>query len=159
MKSMDVEKKIKDLKITIPTLSKPVGAYVPAVKSGNFVYTSGQLPFVDGRLIFKGRVGKEVTTENAQKAAKAALINALAAIQWLLRDLNKIRRILKLTGYVCSAVGYNDQAVVMNAASELLLQIFGNEIGAHARTTIGNLELPMGSCLELDLMVEVHGHL
>lgn len=150
-----VEKKIKELKLALPVLAKPVGVYVPAVKSGNWVVTSGQLPLADGRLTFKGRVGKEVTTENAQKAAKIALINALAAVQWAIKDLDRIQKIVRMNGYVCSAVDYHDHSKVMNAASELLLQIFGDEVGAHSRVSIGCLELPMGSCLELDLTVEI----
>lgn len=152
---MDFEKTIKDLKLVIPALEKPTNLYIPAVKTGNQVYTSGQLPLVDGRLIFKGRVGKEVTTENAQRAAKAAIVNALAAVKWVIHDLNRIKKIIRVNGYVCSAIGYNDQAKVMNAASELLLQIFGNEAGSHSRVSIGVLELPMGACVEIDLVVEV----
>ncbi len=153
---MSIEKKIKDLKLDIPILGKPVGLYVPAVKSGHLVYTSGQLPFApDGRLLFPGRVGKEVTLENGQRAAKAALLNALAAVKWAIQDLNKIKQIVRLTGYVTSAIGFNDQAKVMNAASELLLQIFGEENGAHSRVSVGVLELPMNSSVELDLIVEV----
>lgn len=152
---MDFEKQIKELKLTIPSLAKPVGQYVPAVKTGHLVYTSGQLPTSDGRLDFKGRVGKEVTTENAQRAAKIAVINALAAVKWVIRDLNRIQKIVRLNGFVCSAIDYYDHAKVLNGASELLIQIFGDEVGAHSRATVGVLELPMGSCVELDLIVEV----
>lgn len=152
---MDIEKRLKELKIVIPTLAKPVGLYVPAVQTGSLVYTSGQLPFADGRLTFKGRVGKEVTSDNAKRAAKIALTNALAAIRWVVKDLNKIKKIIKLSGYVCSAIDFNDQPAVMNAASEMLLDIFGEQVGSHARLAIGCLELPMGSCVELDLIVEV----
>lgn len=152
---MDFEKRIKELKLVIPTLSKPIGSYVPAVKTGKLIYSSGQLPLTDGRLIFKGRIGKEVSTENGKKAAKTALINALAAIKWVTTDLNKIKKIVRLTGNINSAIGYEDQAKVMNAPSELLLEIFGDEVGAHSRVTVGCLELPMGACVELDLIVEV----
>lgn len=152
---MDVEKNIKDLKLTIPTLVKPVGTYLPAVKSGNLVFTSCQLPLVDGRLIFKGRVGKEVSTENAQHASKAALINTLAALKWAIHDLNRVKKIVRLTCNVCSAIDYYDQPKVANAASELLIQIFGDEVGSHSRVTIGCLELPMGACVGLDIIAEV----
>lgn len=152
---MDYEKRIKELKLVVPHLTKPIGSYIPAVKVGNLVYTSGQLPLTDGRLIFKGRVGKEVSTENAQRAAKAALINCLAAIRWVTKDLNRIKKIVRLTGNVCSAIGYYDQAKVMNAASDLLLGMFGDTVGAHSRVTVGCLELPMGACIELDMIVEV----
>lgn len=152
---MDFEKKIKDLKLFIPSLSKPIGSYVPAVKTGNLVFTSGQLPLSDGRLDFKGRVGKEVTTENAQRAVKIAVINALAAIKWSISDLSRIKKIVRLNCFVCSAIDYHDHPKVANAGSDLLLEIFGEDIGAHSRVTIGVLELPMGSCVELDLVVEV----
>lgn len=152
---MDIDKKLKELRVEIPELSKPAGYYQPAVRTGSLVYTSGQLPLVDNRLIFPGRVGKEVNTENAQKAAKAALVNALAAVKWLTHDLGKIKKIVRLSAQVCSAIGYTDHAKVANGASELLLQIFGDEIGAHSRVTVGCLELPMGACVELDLIVEV----
>ena len=152
---MDFEKQIKDLKLVIPTLAKPVGQYIPAVKTGHLVYTSGQLPTSDGRLDFKGRVGKEVTTENAQRASKIAVINALAAVKWAVHDLNRIKKIVRLNGFVCSAIDYYDHAKVLNGASELLIQIFGDETGSHSRVTVGVLELPMGSCVELDLIVEV----
>ncbi len=152
---MDIQKNLKELKIDIPTLAKPAGSYVPAVKTGNMVYTSGQLPLIDGRIIFPGRVGKDVTTENAQRATKAALVNALAAAQWILGNLSKVKQIVRLTGYVCCAIDYHDQAKVMNAASEMLLQIFGEEIGSHSRVTVGCLELPMKAVVELDLIIQV----
>ena len=152
---MKIEDNLKLLKITIPQLAKPVGTYVPAIRTGHLVFTSGQLPLTDGRLNFKGRVGKEVRIEKGQRAVKIAVINALSAVQWVVGDLNKVKKVVKLTGYVCSAIGFNDQAKVMNAGSELLTQIFGEEEGAHARTTIGCIELPLGSCVEVDLIVEV----
>lgn len=152
---MDFEKQILSLKLAIPSLSPPIGTYVPAVKTGNLVYTSGQLPLSDGRLLFKGRVGKEVSIENAQRASKAALINTLAAVKWLIGDLNRIKKIVRLNGYINSAIGFLDQPKVLNSASDLLLQIFGETTGSHSRTAIGVLELPMGACVELDLIVEV----
>lgn len=152
---MEIEKKIRSLKLAVPTLAKPVGSYIPAVKTGNLVYTSGQLPLSDGRIIFPGRVGKDVTTENAQVATKTCLINALAAIKWVAKDLDHIKKVVRLNGYVCCAIEYYDQAKVLNAASELLVQIFGDQIGSHSRVTVGVLELPMNACVELDLIVEV----
>lgn len=152
---MNFEQRLKELKLDVPVLSKPAGVYLPAVKTGNLVFSSGQLPLADNRLTFKGRVGKEVSADNAQRAAKIATLNALAAIKWSIGDLNKIKKIVRLTGYICSAIGWNDQAKVMNSASELLIDIFGEEVGSHSRVSIGVLELPMGACLELDLIVEV----
>ncbi len=152
---MPINKRLKELKISIPELAKPVGSYIPAVKTGNLIYTSGQLPLVDGRVIFPGRVGKDVTTENAQRAAKAALVNALAAIQWLCGDLAKVKKIVRMNGYVCSAIDYHEHAKVMNAASDMLTDIFGDVIGSHSRVTIGVLELPMKAAVEVEIIAEI----
>lgn len=152
----DYEKRIKELKLDVPFLVKPVGLYLPAVQTGKLVFSSGQLPLADGgRLAFKGRVGKEVSIENAERAAKIAVINCLSAIRWAIGDLNKIARCIRLNGYVCSAIGFNDQSKVINAASDLLIQIFGEENGSHSRVSIGVLELPMGAAVEIDLIVEL----
>jgi len=153
---IDYEKQIKALKLDVPTLAKPVGLYVPAVQTGKLVFSSGQLPLADGgRLAFKGRVGKEVTVENGERAAKISLLNCLSAIRWAIGDLNKIKKCVRLNGYVCSAIGFNDQSKVINAASDLLIQIFGEENGTHSRASIGVLELPMGAAVEIDLIVEI----
>lgn len=152
-----IQKRMQELKIPLPELTKPVGAYVPAVRVGNLVYSSGQLPLSDNRLIFPGRVGKEVTPENAQRAAKAAVINALAAIHWCIRDLDKIEKIVRLNAHVCASIGYLELAKIINPASDLLSEIFGDEIGSHSRVTVGCLELPLGACVEIDLIAAVKG--
>lgn len=149
----DIEKKAKSLKIEIPHLSKPIGSYQPAVRWQNVVFTSGQLAFFDGRIIYPGRVGKEVSLENAQRAAKRATANALASIRWACQSLNYIEQIIKLEGYVLSAVGFQDQAKVINAASEMLLDLFGPQKGAHARVSVGCLELPQNASVEISLTV------
>lgn len=147
--------KIQKLKLDLPTLSPSIGLYKPAIRSGNLVYTSGQLPLTEGRLNFKGRVGKEVSLEQGQRAAKLALVNCLAAVQSVLGDLNKVKQVVRMNAFICSAVDFNDQPKLANAASELLQQIFGETKGAHSRTAIGCLELPMGSPVEIDLIVEI----
>lgn len=152
---MKVEQKIKELRMNLVDIVKPQGLYVPAVKSGNLIITSGQLPFQDQRLLFPGRVGKEVSIENAQRAAKVAVLNCLAVIRYLIRDLDKIKRVVRVNGFVCSALGFNDQPRVMNGASEFLVDIFGDVIGAHTRCAIGCFELPLGSSVEVDMTVEV----
>lgn len=152
---MSIRDRIRELKLTVPSLVKPQGLYVPAVKSGKHIMTSGQLPMVDGRLIFKGRVGKEVTLDNAKRAARAAVCNVLAAVEWAAGDLDRVKQVLRMNGYVCSAIGFQDQPKVLNDASELLIQVFGEDVGAHTRTAIGCLELPLGACVEIDLLVEV----
>lgn len=151
---MSIEDRLKELKIAIPELAKPIGSYVPAVKTGHLIYTAGQLPLVDGRVIFPGRAGKDVSIENAQRAAKAAMINCLAAAKWLIGDLNKIKKIVRLNGHVCSAIDFHDQAKIMNAASDLIVDIFGEEIGCHSRVTVGTLELPLKAVIEIDMIAE-----
>ena len=152
---MDYEKRARELKRPIPSLAKPVGLYKPAVRAGKLVHTSGQLPLSDNRLVHKGRLGQSVSLEHAQLAAKIALVNCLAAVKYEINDLNKIKQIVRLNGFVSSSIDFYDQPKVLNAASELLLQIFGDQVGAHTRTAIGCLELPMGACCELDLIVEI----
>ncbi len=152
---MRIEKRIKELKLTLVELSKPQGLYLPATKCGNLIITSGQLPIQDQRNIFPGRVGKVVSLENAQLAAKAAVMNCLSAIKWVCHDLDKIKKIVRMNGYVCSALGFGDQPKVMNAASELLIDIFGEEIGQHTRCALGVFELPLGSSVEIDITVQV----
>lgn len=152
---MDYEKRIRELKLELPVMAKPVGLYLPAVCAGKLVYTSGQLAMSDGRVAFKGRVGKEVSLKNAGRAAKIALMNALAAIKWAIGDLGKIKKIIRLNGFISSALDFIDQPKVLNAASELLLEIFGDEVGGHSRVAVGCLELPMQSCVEVDLIAEI----
>lgn len=150
-----IEKRIKELKMEVVELPPAQGIYVPAVQYGNIITTSGQLPLQAGRLIHPGRVGKDVTLEQAQRASKIALMNAISAVRSLVRDLDKVKKIIRLNGFVCSAIDFNDQPKVMNGASELLIDIFGQEIGSHTRCALGVIELPMRSCVELDLTVEI----
>ena len=152
---MSVNQRLKEHRIQIPSLSAPVGNYLSAVRTGDLIYTSGQLPMVDGRLMFTGRVGKDVSIENAQRAARAATLNALGAVKGIVGDLEKIKKVVRLNGYVCSALDFNEQHRVMNAASDLLVDIFGEEVGKHSRIAIGCLELPLVSCLEIDLICQV----
>ena len=152
---MKIEKRIKELKLTLVELVNPIGLYVPATQVNDLVVTSGQLPFVDRRLIFPGRVGKEVNLENAQRAAKAAVLNCLAAVRYVCGDLDRVVKIVRMNGFVCSALDFNDHPAVMNAASELLIEIFGEEIGRHTRCALGVFELPMKACVEVDLTVQI----
>jgi len=152
---MKIEKRMKELRCTLVELAKPQGLYVPAKRYGDLVTTSGQLPFQDQRLIFPGRVGSEVSYENAQRAAKAALVNCLSAIKYVCGDLDKIKQVVRLNGFVRSAPTFSDQPGVLNAASQLLLDIFGEVMGSHTRCAIGVYELPLKSCIELDLTVQI----
>ncbi|MCR8694446.1 MULTISPECIES: RidA family protein [Rhodococcus] len=145
--------RLTELGITLPPVAAPVAAYVPAVRNGDVVYTSGQLPLVDGKLTHTGKVGAAVSAEEAKTAARTAALNALAAVDALV-GLDNIASVVKVVGFVASAEGFTGQPGVINGASELLGEIFG-EVGAHARSAVGVAELPLGAPVEVELMVEV----
>ena len=150
---MNPEAKLAAMGLALPPPPKPVGAYVPAVRSGNLVFVSGQLPMRDGELLVKGRVGSEVSVEEARACAQQAALNALAAVAAETGGLKHVARIVRVTGYVASAPGFTDQALVLNAASELLVEVFG-EAGRHSRAAVGAAELPLGAPVELELVIE-----
>jgi enamine deaminase RidA (YjgF/YER057c/UK114 family) len=152
---MTIEAKISQLGFKLPPPPKPAAAYVPAAKVGNLVFTAGMLPILEGRAAFFGKVGKELTLEEAGHAAELALLNGLAAIKGLVGDLDKVARIVKLSGYVNSAPGFTEQHKVLNYASEILIKVFDG-LGHHARIAVGMAELPLNVCIELDLVVEVY---
>ena len=144
-----------ELKITLPEAPKPVAAYVPAVKTGNLVYVSGQIPFQDGKLLATGPVPSQTSLNEAQEAAKQCVLNALAILDYTLRgDLDRIRRIVKLGVFVYSDSDFTEQPKVANGASELLQEIFG-ESGRHARAAVGSVALPLGASVEVEMIVEV----
>ncbi len=145
--------KLTELGITLPTVAAPVAAYVPAVRTGNQVWTSGQLPFIDGALPVTGKVGAEVSAEEAEGLARTSALNALAAVDALV-GIDRVTRILKIVGFVSSAEGFSGQPGVINGASDLMGEIFG-EAGAHARSAVGVSELPLNSPVEVELIVEV----
>jgi enamine deaminase RidA (YjgF/YER057c/UK114 family) len=148
-----IEARLKELGIALPEVARPVAAYVPAVRSGAYVYVSGQLPVVGGRPTVTGKVGAEVSPEAAKLAARTAGINALAALASV-ASLEKVKRIVKVTGYVASAVGFTGQPAVVNGASELFKEVFGSA-GEHARAAVGVAELPLGVPVEIELLAEV----
>ncbi|GAB3281848.1 RidA family protein [Parasphingorhabdus pacifica] len=145
--------RLAELGITLPTVPSPVAAYVPAVRSGSVVYTSGQVPLVDGKLGQTGKVGAEVSAEDAQQHARTCALNALAAVDSLV-GLDSIVRIVKVVGFVASAEGFSGQPAVINGASDLLGEVFG-EAGEHARSAVGVAELPIGAPVEVEMIVEV----
>ncbi|MGQ4600852.1 Atu1372/SO_1960 family protein [Nocardia sp. R6R-6] len=147
------EKNLAELGLTLPPVVVPLAAYVPAVRTGSLVYTSGQLPFVEGRLTSVGKVGAEVSSEEAAQAARLCALNALAAVHDLV-GLDAVVRIVKVVGFVASAPGFNEQPVVINGASEFLGQVFG-DAGKHARSAVGVAELPRNTPVEVELIVEV----
>jgi enamine deaminase RidA (YjgF/YER057c/UK114 family) len=148
-----VEQRLAGLGLKLPEVAAPVAAYVPAVVSGSYVYTSGQLPFVDGKLPSAGKVGAAVTAEEAAELARMCAVNALAAVKSVIGDLDRITRIVKVVGFVASAPEFTGQPAVINGASELLGKAFG-EAGAHARSAVGVAVLPLDSPVEVELIAE-----
>ena len=142
------------LGLTLPTVVTPLAAYVPAVRTGSTVYTAGQLPMADGQLLSAGKVGAEVGAAEAAVLARTCALNALAAAASVAGGVSAISRVVKLTGFVASAPGFAGQPQVVNGASELLLEIFG-EAGQHARSAVGVAELPLNAPVEIELIVEV----
>lgn len=151
---MDFSAKLQELGIELPSVAAPVAAYVPAVKAGDFVYTSGQLPFVEGKLAVTGLVGDDVDADSAYQQARIATLNALAAVHDLV-GIDNVTKIVKVNGFVASAKGFNGQPGVLNGASDLLGEVFGPEVGAHARAAVGVAELPLGAPVEVEIIVQV----
>ena len=149
-----VEAKIKELGFILPEPAKPLAAYIPAIKIDKLVYTSGQLPGVNGQLKYKGKVGYNVSEADAQKAAELSLLNCLAVIKSVCGDLEQIEQVVKLTVFVNSANGFTNQPKVANGASELLLKIFG-DAGKHVRSAVGVNELPIDAALEIEMVVKL----
>lgn len=148
-----IEARLAELGLTLPPVAAPVAAYVPAVITGNYVYTSGQLPFVDGKLTATGKVGAEISAEDAKALAAICAINALAAVKSVIGDLDRVARIVKVGGFVASDPSFTGQPGVINGASELLGEVFG-EAGVHARAAVGVSVLPLDSPVEVELIAE-----
>jgi enamine deaminase RidA (YjgF/YER057c/UK114 family) len=148
------EERVAEMGLQIPPLATAVAAYVPAVRTGSYVYVSGQLPWRDGELIRTGKVGADVTPEDAYECARQCALNALAAVRSQVGDLSAVTQVVKLVGFVASDVGFTGQPQVVNGASELLGQIFG-DIGQHARSAVGVAVLPLDTPVEVELIVEV----
>ena len=146
------EARVRELGIRIPTLPPPVAIYVPAVRTGDLVFASGQTPTVDGVLQVQGKLGGEVSIEQGQQAARLAALNCVAEVRGLLGSLDRVARIVRLTGFVASATGFAQQPAVVNGASQLIEEVFG-EAGRHARSAIGVAELPGGAPVEIELIV------
>ena len=149
----DVRAKLAEIGLTLPVAAKPVAAYVPAIRTGNIVFTAGQLPLVNGAMPATGKVGDKVTIEEAKKLAEVCALNALAAVETV-ADVNKIVKVVRVVGYVNGVAGFTSQPAVVNGASELFIQIFG-EAGKHARSAVGIAELPLDAPVELELTVEM----
>ncbi|HSU72089.1 MAG TPA: RidA family protein [Micrococcaceae bacterium] len=148
-----VETRLQELGLSLPAVAAPVAAYVPAVISGNQVYTSGQLPFIEGKLPATGKVGAAVSAEDAKSLAATCAVNALAAVKSVIGDLDRITRIVKVVGFVSSDPSFTGQPGVINGASELLGQVLG-DAGVHARSAVGVAVLPLDSPVEVELIAE-----
>jgi enamine deaminase RidA (YjgF/YER057c/UK114 family) len=148
------EQRLEALGLTLPAVAQPLAAYVPAARSGNFVYTAGQIPVVDGQLLSTGKVGADIGAVEAAALARTCALNALAAVVSVTGSLSAVRRIVKVTGFVASAPDFTGQAQVVNGASELLLEVFG-EAGRHARSAVGTAVLPLDAPVEIELIAEV----
>jgi enamine deaminase RidA (YjgF/YER057c/UK114 family) len=151
---MTVEEKLETLNVKLPPAPQPIGAYVPAVRAGRLVFLAAQIPTKDGKPIVTGKLGAGLTVESVGEAVRVATLNALSALKSVVGELDKVTRVVKLTGYIASAPGFTEQPEVLNHASKLLLAAFG-ERGRHARAAVGVAELPRGVPVELDLLFEV----
>jgi enamine deaminase RidA (YjgF/YER057c/UK114 family) len=149
-----IENRLNQLNLNLPEIPKPLAAYISAKQSGKLVFTAGQLPMVNGELVSAGLLGQDVNVEDANKAARICTLNALAAIKGAIGDLDRIKQIVRVVGYVASVPTFTQQPAVVNGASELLLDIFG-EAGKHARSAVGMAVLPLNASVEIELTVEV----
>jgi enamine deaminase RidA (YjgF/YER057c/UK114 family) len=150
-----IEARLRELGVELPAAVAPIANYVPFVRSGSWLIISGQLPLDNGRLpdAFKGKLGKDIFNEAGQQAARLAAINVLAQAQVALGDLDRVRRVLRLGGFINAAPGFTALPAVMNGASDLMVQVFGDH-GRHARTTVGVSELPLDAAVEIEAMIE-----
>lgn len=151
---MSAEENIEKLGLSIPEPPTPIGAYLPCVRSGKLLFVSGVLPMVDGKLRYKGKLGLELGISDGYEAAGVACLNALAILRRELGSLNDVKRVVKVTGYVACSTGFYDQPKVVNGASDLLAEVFG-EKGKHARAAVGCASLPGDSPVEIEMIVEV----
>lgn len=150
---MSVEARLAALGLELPEVATPAGAYVPAVISGNLVFTAGQIPLVDGKLMAEGRLGAEITAEAGNEIAQRCALNAIAAVKSVLGDLGRVKKVVKVVGFVASTPEFTAQPGVVNGASELLQAAFG-DAGIHARSAVGVAVLPLNSPVEVELIVE-----
>jgi enamine deaminase RidA (YjgF/YER057c/UK114 family) len=154
MSKVNIRKKLKEMGLELPVAAVPLAAYVPAVKTGKLVFTAGQLPMVNGAIPITGKVGAEVSVEQAKELAQICALNALAALN-LVADVDDVARIVRVVGYVNGAPGFVNQPAVVNGASELLLALWGDVNGKHARSALGVAELPLNSPVEVELTFEL----
>ena len=151
---MNIEKRLAELGITLPDSSPPKAMYIPVKQTGNLLFVAGQIPVKDGVMLHPGHVGEEVTLEQAQEAAAQCIVNMLSALRVYLGDLDKVKNVIKVQAFVSSKTSFNQQHIVVNAASQLLYDVFG-EAGRHARTAVGVNQLPMDAPVEIEAIIEI----
>jgi len=151
---MSFEAKLKQLNIVLPAAPQPVASYIPAVRAGDLLFLSGTGPFKDGKIVFAGKLGRDLTVEQGYEAARLTVLNALAIVRKELGSLDRVLRIVRVSGHVASADGFTQQPAVINGASEWLVEIFG-EAGRHARLALGAAELPLNMAIELELILQI----
>lgn len=151
---MPVEENLQSMGYVLPAVAKPVASYVPAVRTGNLIFVSGQVPTESGQMKWHGQVGADLSEDDAYDAARTAALNALAALKSVAGDLDNVRRIVRVTGYVSSDPGFTNQSVVVDGASDFLVKLFGDR-GQHARVAIGVAALPLDAPVEIELIAEV----
>jgi enamine deaminase RidA (YjgF/YER057c/UK114 family) len=151
---MSVDTRLQRLGLQLPAAPQPVASYIPAVRSGNLLFLSGVLPFHEGKVRPIGKLGRDVTPEQGKEASRRALLNALAIVREALGTLDHVTQVVRMVGHVASAEGFTQQPIVVNGASDLLVEIFG-EAGRHARVAVGVAELPLNAPVELELIIEV----
>jgi len=149
-----VEKKLKEMGITLPEAAKPIASYVTTVRTGNLLYTAGHIPYNDGKTKLTGKLGKDLSVEEGNKGARNVALNCLASVKASIGNLDKVKRVVKVLGMVNSTEDFKDQPKVMNGASDLLVEIFG-EKGKHARSAVGVASLPNGASVEIEMILEV----
>ena len=149
---MQMMKKLEEMNLTLPDVASPVGAYVPAVRSGRTIYTSGQLPLVGGTLRYQGKVGADITEEEAYEGARLCALNALAAAAQIAGGVEKLARVVKVTGFVNCYPDFTAQAKVINGASDLLGNLFAD---GHARSAVGAMALPLNAAVEVEMVLEI----
>ena len=150
---MNVRTKLEEMGLSVPVASIPLAAYLPAVRTGNLIFTAGQLPLINGKIVSTGKVGRNVTTEDGKRLAEVCALNCLAAVETLV-PIEKIVRVVRVVGYVNGITGFTNQPAVINGASELFVNLWG-DAGKHARSAIGVAELPLDAPVEVELTVEV----
>lgn len=151
---MSIEQKLQEMGLELPVVAKPLASYVPAVKTEGYVYTSGQVPIVQGELKYKGKVGQDLDEAQGYEAAKVCALNCLAAVKSVAESLDNVEKIVKVVGFVNSAPGFTMQPKVINGASDLLSQLFG-EKGEHARSAVGVSELPLNAACEVEIIIKL----